>query len=35
MQVFEEEGEIMLHNKRNTGKLFGIIKEGTIDPYNI
>ena len=35
IQVFEEEGEIMLHNKRNTGKLFGIIKEGIIEPYNI
>ena len=35
MQILEEEGEIMLHNKRNTGKLFGVIKKGTIDPYNI
>ena len=26
MEVFEEEGEIMLHNKRNNGKLFGLIK---------
>ena len=34
MQVFEEEGEIMLHNKRNIGKLFGVIKSN-IDPYNI
>ena len=34
MQVMEEEGEIMLHNKRNSGKLFGVIKKG-IDPYNI
>ena len=36
MEVFEEEGEIILNNKRNSGKLFGIIKnkEG-INPYNI
>ena len=34
MQVFEEEGEITLHNKRNIGKLFGVIKTD-IDPYNI
>jgi len=26
MEVFEEEGEIMLHSKRNNGKLFGLIK---------
>ena len=35
MQVLDEEGEIMLHNKRNNGKLFGVIKGGNIDPYNI
>ena len=34
MQVLEEEGEIILHNKRNIGKLFGVIKEH-INPYNI
>ena len=36
MEVFEEEGEIILNNKRNSGKLLGIIKnkEG-INPYNI
>ena len=34
MQVLVEEGEVMLHNKRNTGKLFGVIKQ-FIDPYNI
>ena len=35
IQVLEEEGEIMLHNKRNIGKLFGIIKKNNIEPYNI
>jgi len=36
MEVFEEEGEIMLNNKRQNGELFGLIKnkEG-INPYNI
>ena len=35
MEVFEEEGEIMLNSKRQSGKLFGLIKnkEG-INPYN-
>jgi len=37
MEVFQEEGEIMVHNKRNNGKLFGIIKPKEIvnSPYNI
>ena len=35
LQVFEDEGEIILHNKRNIGKLFGVIKEGNTDLYNI
>jgi hypothetical protein len=36
MEVFyEEEGEVMLHNKRQNGKLYGIIKPKNIDPYNI
>jgi len=36
MEVFEEEGEIMLNNKRQNGELYGIIKkkEGIINPYN-
>ena len=36
MKVFEgEEGEIMLHNKRTNGRLFGeIIRNNTIDIYN-
>jgi len=36
MEIFnEEEGEIMLHNKRQNGELFGIIKPKSINPYNI
>jgi len=36
MEVFEEEGEIILNNKRNSGKLFGLIKnKDGINPYNI
>jgi len=36
MEVFEEEGEIILNNKRQDGKIFGLIKNknGT-NPYNI
>ena len=35
MEVFEEEGEIMLNNKRQSGKLFGFIKDKEgINPYN-
>ena len=37
MEVFQEEGEIMLHSKRNNGKLFGLIKlkSKVKSPYNI
>ena len=36
MEVFQEEGEIMLHNKRHNGKLFGLIKSrNDINPYNL
>ena len=37
MEVFQEEGEIMLHSKRNNGKLFGYIKpkNQVKSPYNI
>ena len=37
MEIFEEEGEIMLHSKRNNGKLFGLIKpkENAKYPFNI
>ena len=36
MEIFnEEEGEVMLHNKRQNGVLYGIIKQKNIDPYNI
>ena len=36
MEVFEEEGEIMLHNKRNNGKLFGLIKpKKGVYPFNM
>jgi len=36
MEVFEEEGEIMLNNKRQSGKLYGKIKKKVgINPYNI
>ena len=36
MEVFQEEGEIMLHNKRNNGKLFGLIKpkDEVSSPFN-
>ena len=35
VKVLEEEGEIMLHNKRNNGKLLGIIKNKEyVDPEN-
>jgi len=26
MEIFEEEGEIMLNNKRQNGEIFGLIK---------
>ena len=37
MEVFQEEGEIMLHSKRNNGKLFGLIKlkSKVKSPHNI
>ena len=36
MEVFQEEGEIMLHNKRHSGKLFGSIKsKNGFNPYKI
>ena len=36
MEIFnEEEGEVMLHNKRQNGVLYGIIKPKNINPYNI
>jgi len=36
MEVFEEEGEIMLNSKRQSGELFGLIKnKKDINPYNI
>ena len=36
MEVFEEEGEIMLNSKRQNGELFGlIINKEDINPYNI
>ena len=36
MEIFnEEEGEIMLHDKRQNGELFGIIRPKNINPYNL
>ena len=34
MEVFQEEGEIMLHSKRNNGKLFGYVINGALKTKN-